>query len=286
MTKTIGYLGPKGTYTEEAAQLYVKQYGGTLKPYPSIREIMDAVNNKEIIEGVVPIENAIEGSVGTTLDILAEKNTKLMIKQEIDIHIKHNLLAPSGTKLDTITDVISHPQAIAQCQKYLHKHLPKAKHHAANSTAEAAATISGSRWTTSDTVHFAAIASEMAAKNYHLEIIAKNISDYPDNITRFIVVSKKDHALTHQDKTSLIFDLKKNEAGALFKILEVFAKDKINLTKIESRPSKTKIGNYIFFVDLEGHRTEKLIKKVLDNVKKKSSFFKLLGSYPKRVDHD
>ena len=266
MDKT-SFLGPKGTFSHEAAS----KISDNLIEYCSIQSVMESIVNEECVRGIVPIENSIEGSVTVTLDLLVHK-FDLKIENEIVIPINHNLLAKPGTKIEDITDVYSHSQAIAQCQPFLEE--MKINKHFTLSTAAAAKQVL-------KLDNSASIGSLKAAELYNLEILAKNIQTNDNNQTRFVILSKNDHKPTKRDKTSIAFSLFNDaESGALYHILKIFAEEKISLTKIESRPSKSKLGTYIFFIDLEGHRLTEKIKEILDDVEKQTSFFKLLGSYP------
>ena len=241
-----------------------------LIPYCTIPAVMESVANDECEMGIVPIENSIEGPVGITLDSLAHK-FDLKIFKEIIIPINQNLIVNPNTKMDDITDVYSHSQAIAQCQEFISKN--KIQPHYAVSTASAAKSILGDKTK-------AAIGNSKAAEIYNLEIIKPNIQDLDNNETRFVVLSKKDHEPTNNDKTSIIFSIYEDKPGMLYKILGVFEKNHINLTKIESRPSKKGLGKYLFFVDFYGHRNDENIKEILSEIDNLTYFLKVLGSYP------
>ncbi|MBM4241290.1 MAG: prephenate dehydratase [Euryarchaeota archaeon] len=264
--RKIGFLGPFGTFTEEAAS----KIKGELIAFDSIFEILEAVNNKEADFGVVPIENSIEGSVGLTLDLLAH-DYDLAINREIVIPISHNILVNEGTGIEDIEVIYSHGQALSQCRKFIQKLAVKTR--ATSSTAAAAEFIQGRKNT-------AAIGTKRAAEIYGLKIIAEDIQDYKNNLTRFIVLGQKDHSRTGFDKTSIVFFLYEDRPGGLYEILGEFAKRDLNLTKIESRPSKEKLGSYIFFLDFEGHRSDKKIENVLNMIRSKTHYVKILGSYP------
>jgi prephenate dehydratase len=284
--KKIAYLGPSGTYAEEAALLYGEASGYGLVPVAPIYDLILAVDNGEYDEAVVPLENSIEGSLGLTLDMLV-KEVRLFIKKEIILPIHHYLLGKAGTKLKDITDIISHPQALAQCHTFLHQRLKRVRIHPSESTAQAVELVSSGQLPearpqpTDRPVVLAAIGSLKAAQLYQLEILADNINDYQDNSTRFVVLAKEDGQPTGNDKTSIVFSSLKDKPGALYELLGEFARRNINLTRIESRPSKKMLGDYLFFVDLKGHRTEALIVEALKAVEKHVSYFKMLGSYPK-----
>ena len=262
----ISFLGPNGTFTHEAASIV----GDNLVPFCNIPAVMESVNSGECKYGVVPIENSIEGPVGITLDSLAHK-FDLNIYDEIIIPINQNLIVNPGCKMEDIKDVYSHGQAIAQCQEFIRKN--NLQPHYAVSTARAAKDIIGDK-------SKAAIANAKAIEFYDLEILESNIQDIDNNETRFIVVSKESHEITGKDKTSIIFSIYEDRPGGLYNILGIFQEDNINLTKIESRPSKQGLGKYLFFVDFEGHKDDEKIARILDEIEDNTYFFKVLGSYP------
>lgn len=231
---------------------------------------MESVVNDECSFGVIPIENSIEGPVGITLDSLAHK-FDLKIYKEIIIPINQNLIVNPGCTMEDIEDVYSHAQAIAQCQEFIREN--KIQPHYAISTARAAKDIIGDN-------SKAAIGNSKIVELYGLEILQSNIQDVDNNETRFVVVSKKDHEMTGKDKTSIIFSIYEDKPGGLYKILGIFEKNNINLTKIESRPSKKGLGKYLFFVDFNGHKDDELIQDILEEVDEHTYFLKVLGSYP------
>ena len=276
----IGYLGPEGTFSEEASLQYKNKIGkGRYIPYPTIHDLLISLDKGKLDEGVLPIENSVEGTIGIVTDMLVN-DVDLKIKQELVIPVKHYLLAKKIVPVKQITDVISIPNALDQCKTYLRKKLPNAKLHFTYSTAEAARKVA------SEIEMFgkgspAAIANKAAAKLYGLKIIASEINDYPDNSTRFVVLSKRDHERTGIDKTSIVFSILKDRPGGLYKVLGEFADRKINLTKIESRPTKRTLGDYYFFVDMQGHRNDANVRDAIRDIKKTTSFLKILGSYPR-----
>ena len=270
-TCKIGFLGPSGSYAEEAAS----NIKGELVAFDSIMEVLDAVGHETSNIGVVAIENSIEGPVGVTLDLLAH-DYDLKIKKEIILPIRHNLLLNEGSSVEDIEIVYSHIQALSQCRKFIEN--MKAKPVATPSTSAAAEIVKGKK-------DAAAIGTRKAAEIYGLKIAAENIQDFENNLTRFVVISKEDHAPTGHDKTSIVFSLVEDKPGGLYDVLGEFSKRNINLTKIESRPSKKRLGNYIFFIDFEGHRDDSEVKNILNEIKintikTKISYIKLLGSYP------
>lgn len=262
----IGFFGPKGTNTEEAAS----RVGDDLVAFDSILDVLDAVNENKVNYGVVPIENSIEGPVGVTLDLLFHEYD-LKIKKEILLPISNNLLINVDADIDDIKYVYSHIQALSQCRNFTQK--MGVVVNATPSTSAAAEMIKGR-------MDSGAIGTKKAAEIYGLKIAASDIQDYKNNVTRFVVLDHTDHEPTGNDKTSVVFSMKKDKPGGLYEILGIFAEYDINLTKIESRPSKEKLGSYIFFVDFEGHRTDKLITDILDIIKTKVEYIKILGSYP------
>lgn len=263
---TISFLGPKGTFTHEAAS----QIGDDLIPFCTIPAVMESVVNNQASFGIVPIENSIEGPVGITLDSLAHK-FDLKIYQEIIIPINQNLIVNPGCTMDDIEDVYSHSQAIAQCQEFISQN--KIQPHYAVSTARATKDIIGDKTK-------AAIGNSIAAKLYGLEILKANIQDTDNNETRFVVLSNNDHEPTGNDKTSIIFSIYEDRPGGLYNILGIFQKENINLTKIESRPSKKGLGKYLFFVDFNGHKDDEIIQNILNEIEDNTYFLKVLGSYP------
>lgn len=276
MAKKIGYLGPEGTFSEDAGRLYIKRIGAkaSLLPFPTFHDALLAVDREEIDEAVVPVENSIEGTIGVVQDMLA-KEVDLKIKAEVVLPVHQSLLAKEHIDLKAIKEVISHPQPIEQCRAWIRKNIPHAKIKLASSTAEAARLVSES-----SEADIAAIGSSGGAKLYSLKTLIKDITDYSDNATRFIVVAKTDSAPTGSDKTSIVFSIIADRPGGLFTVLGEFASRGINLTKIESRPSKKALGDYFFFVDMEGHRKDKVIADALSDITNKVGFLKILGSYP------
>lgn len=282
-----GFLGPEGTFCEEASKIYLKRIPGKIEliPYTTIHDLLYAVDRGRIKEAIVPIENSIEGTVGVVTDMLV-KDVNLVIRQEIVIPIFHYLIAQKGIHLSEVTDVISHPQALDQCKDFLRRKLPKVKLHLSYSTSDAVrqvATSMGEKIIAHGRVKgsvFAAIGTKNSAKLYGLKVLAQKINA-KENQTRFIVLAKKDHGPTKKDKTSIVYSIRSDRPGGLHDVLAVFADRNINLTKIESRPSKKALGDYYFFADMEGHRNNKIIAKALREIKKRASFLKLLGSYPR-----
>lgn len=272
MAKKVAYLGPPGTFAEEAALLYDGK--AQLIPFSSTHAVASAVDTGIAEEGVVAIENSLEGSVTDTLDLLIHES-KLLILEELVLPIEHHLLVKPETETPELEAIFSHPQALAQCRHFLERCFPQAQVVAALSTAAAVEQM------LSSSIPAAAIGTHRAARLYGAQILARNIQDRSPNVTRFIVLSPQDHPPTGRDKTSLCFSFAEDRPGLLYEMLKEFAQHNINLTKVESRPSKEILGKYVFLVDLEGHREEPLISQVLDKVKIMTSMFKVFGSYPR-----
>ncbi|MGM0366405.1 MAG: prephenate dehydratase [Actinomycetota bacterium] len=270
----IAYLGPEGTFTEEALDKFLKGYRDIEKiPLPTVIDVIKYVDMGQAHEGLVPIENSIEGSVNITMDVLTFESESKIVR-EITMPIKHSLIGKKGVKAKDIKKIVSHPHATAQCRNYLSTHFPDVEIIAANSTAEAVMKLLE---TNSDT---AAIGTRIAARLYGLEIIATDIEDNKENRTRFVFVGNYIPAKTGNDKTSLVCFLKKDKPGSLYNILKEFAERNINLTRLESRPAKKNLGDYVFMIDVDGHLHDKQIFEALEVLRKKVYLVKILGSYP------
>ncbi|NPB07703.1 MAG: prephenate dehydratase [Aquificae bacterium] len=267
----IAYLGPKATFTHQAALEYFG-LSAQFVACSTIKDVFLEVENRRADYGVVPVENTIEGVVNYTLDMFLESDVK--ISGEVVLPITLHLLSASGS-LESIERVYSHKMAIAQARSWLERNLPHAQIIEVESTAKACEIVL-------EDERAGAIASEVASYTYHLNILARNIQDSGDNYTRFLVIARKDLRPTGKDKTSILFGVK-DEPGALYRALEVFYRYGINLTKIESRPSRRKAWDYVFFVDLEGHREEDRVRRALGELREKTQFLKILGSYPRAL---
>lgn len=281
MKWTMSYLGPAATFCEEAARVAVRANDSwQLIPCSCIDGVFAAVHHGKADYGIVPVENSCEGSVNLTLDLLAYKYP-LEIVGEVILPVRHNLLAYPGVKLENIVQVLSHPQALAQCRQYLSKNLGEIDLVTMSSTAEAAHRVAASD------LPWAAIGTAAAARTYGLSVLQQEIQDRGDNETRFIILSQanEDRSLSDSEtegkldyKTSLVISLS-DQPGALFKALEQFYLYEINMSKIESRPAKTRIGNYLFFIDIQGHQMEPRISKALRSLRSIVADLRLLGSY-------
>lgn len=272
MARTIAFLGPLGTYTEEAARLY--DATADLRPFPNITAVGMAVASGDTEQGVVPIENSIEGSVNFTLDLLLSEGS-LLIRNEMVLPIEHFLMGRPGTRLQDIEVIYSHPQALAQCREYLERRFANAERSASLSTAQAVGDAIASQ------VPAAAIAPRRSADLYNAEIFDSAIQDVAANATRFVVLAKADHPPTGNDKTSLSFSFARDVPGQLYEVMGEFARRDINLAKIESRPTKTSLGQYIFLIDCDGHREDGVLGEAIQAVEKRVSSLRVMGSYPK-----
>lgn len=274
--KSIGYMGPDGTFSHIAALEYMDS-DDTIVRFPTIYSVIQAVNSGEIDCGIVPIENSIEGSISTTLDALAY-DVDLYIIDEYILKINQNLLVKHGAEESQIKTIASHPSAIGQCGKFLHEHFPKAELVAVNSTVNAAMAAAESDGSV------AAIGSLEGAKLYGLDVLYKTCNDNDNNRTRFVVVSKtRSTAVSDSDKSSVVFTLV-HEPGTLYRALGLLEKANINMLKIESRPLKTELGKYAFFIDIQGNADNPEIYFALDNIRKHTESYKFLGSYRNRKD--
>jgi prephenate dehydratase len=275
----VGFLGPVGTFTEQALLTQTDLAECTLVPMATFSDVLMATNAGDLDLGFVAIENSIEGTVNVTLDTLAF-DVDLMIQREVVISVQLNLLGQPGATLAEIERVVSFPHATAQCRSFLSRELPNAQTEAANSTADAARLLaeSGTRST-------AAIGTSLAAKVYGLDVLAEDIEDHPENQTRFFAVGR--HSIpgpTGHDKTTLVIFQHADRPGSLLAILQEFAARSINLSKLESRPTKQGLGDYCFILDLEGHVADEVVADCLRNLKSKHGEVKLLGSYPAAGD--
>ncbi|MEX1178807.1 MAG: prephenate dehydratase [Nitriliruptor sp.] len=268
----VAYLGPAGTFTETAAQLIVGGIDPVLEPCTDIAEVLRRVEDGDAERGVVPIENTLEGSVTATLDALAF-DTDLLIVGELELPVTLVAAATPGASLTEVTEVRSHPIALAAARRWLGTVVAGAETVPSSSTARAAqevAELGGPRL---------AIVNPLAAERYGLEILARDIADRAANSTRFIVIGRELGPPTGWDKTSLAVFIDENRPGALLQLLEIFAERDLNLTKIESRPTKAELGEYLFFLDTVGHLADERVGDALAAVKRTHRDVKVLGSY-------
>lgn len=268
----VAYLGPEGTFTQQAAQKHFGQWVNT-KPMPAIDEVFREVEAGAVQYGVVPIENSTEGVVNHTLDTFITSNIKIV--GEVELRIHHHLMAGPNTRRDKITRIYSHQQSLAQCRKWLDAHMPMAERIAVNSNSEAARRVQG-EWNS------AAIAGEMASELYDLDIIETKIEDSPDNSTRFLIIGSQEVHSSGADKTSLVISMR-NEPGALYHLLKPFNDFGVDMTRLESRPSPSGNWTYVFFIDFVGHTGDANVQNALEAIRKTAVDVKVLGSYPKGV---
>jgi len=265
---TVAYLGPQGSFSEQAALEHLGQSAARLR-CESFDEIFRAVQSGQAQVGVVPVENSTEGAVSRTLDLLL--NATVTVMGERSLHIHHCLMTQSGT-LDGATRVLAHPQALAQCQGWLGRHAPQLSREAASSNAEAARLAAGD-------ASVAAIAGSAAASAWGLRVVEAGIQDDSHNRTRFLIIGKEPVAPSGNDKTSLILAVP-NRAGAVYEMLAPLAEHGVSMTRFESRPARTGQWEYYFYVDVLGHAQDPAVAAALAQLKAQVAFFKLLGSYP------
>ena len=271
---SVAYLGPEGTYTQAAA---LKHFGHAVETVArgSIDAVFREVESGACDFGVVPVENSTEGVVTHTVDMF--QRSQLTVCGEVLLPIHHCLLSGAGA-LDEVECVYSHQQSLAQCRKWLDANLPGVRREAVSSNAEAARRASG-------VAGAAAVAGEVAADLYSLAVLAANIEDEPDNTTRFLVIGREAVAASGDDKTTVVFSFT-NRPGGLYHAIEVFAGRNINMTRIESRPSRLKQWSYVFYVDFLGHRDEPAVAEALEELQERTAFFKVVGSFPRAVSED
>jgi prephenate dehydratase len=270
----IAYLGPPGTFSEEAVARCDLAAGGEAVPFPTFADAYHALLRGEVEGAILPIENSIEGSVGGNLDLLVHEPGPL-IRREVLVPVRQHLLARAGTRVEDVRRVISHPQPVGQCSRFLRERLAGATLEPANSTADAARRAAAADPGT------AAIGSRAAAERYGLAVVAEGIQDVEENVTRFILVAKADEAPTGSDRTSIAFTLDRDRPGGLYEVLGEFARWSINLSKVESRPMKEALGHYVFFIDFERHRTEPQAAAALAGILARVHKLYVLGSYPR-----
>ena len=266
----IATLGPEGTFSHEASLKYSRD--ASIYFANTIRDVFEIVDCGKADIGIVPVENSVAGTVGHTLDLLME--SKLKVKEEEILPISHNLVG-----LETISNIKTlyfHPQTYEQCELFIKKNFPRAEILLTSSNGKSAEMIAKAKDRTKGS-----IIPKIAVGIYKLKILKKDVQDSRFNVTRFFVIGKKDSKKTGYDKTSIAVYPQVDRPGLLHDLLGEFAKRKINLTKIESRPSKGKLGDYIFFIDMHGHKSEKNVSEAIEGVKK-SAFVNVLGSYPRK----
>ena len=271
----MGYLGPEGSFTHEACRLWVEQrLGGPVElvGLPSIDRLFEAASAREVDQIVCPLENSLEGSVVATIDLWVNESALYQVG-ELVLPVEHRLLARPGVELGQVRVVVSHPHALAQCRRTLRSLLPGAELRAAASTAEAARQVAASA------EPWAAVAGRPAARLYGLETLFAPLQDGPENATRFGVFGWRLPPPTGCDRTTLVVGSLDDRPGLLRDLLSEFAERGINLTRIESRPSREGLGRYLFLIDLEGHALDPAVRAALRGVRQKAGYLRLLGSY-------
>ena len=278
--RRIGFLGPEGTFTEQALLSQSDLAAEELVPMGTFAEVLAAVDSGELDLGFVGIENSIEGTVNVTIDALALEHD-LLIQREVVLGIQLNLMAPPGVGLGDIERILTFPVAAGQCRAWLQRELPGVEVVAANSNAEAARLVGEEADGRS-----AAVAPALAAKIYGLDVLATDIEDHPENETRFVLVGRDAvPPPTGHDKSTIVVFQRTDQAGSLLAILQEFAARSINLTKLESRPTKKQLGDYCFVIDLEGHLADEVVADCLRTLRSKVADIKFLGSYPAAGAH-
>lgn len=271
----VAYLGPGGSYTEMAKDVFVERYkiDAYQQPMNTIKRVLDFVDETPGTLGILPVENSVEGTVRAAIDnLIATKNENIKILSEFVMPIKHCLVSRT-TELYSISGIISHPHALAQCQNFINNEMPMHIDIIETvSTAEAARKLQDYNLT------YAAIGSEKTAQVYNLNVLKDNINDDVDNKTKFALIGDFETFKTQNDITTIAFSTE-NKPGALLEILQIFQDHQINLSYIDSRTSKTNFGEYTFFVDFDGHISEERIKKVLEEVRAHTKYYRLVGSY-------
>ncbi len=270
----IGYLGPPGTFSDEAVSHCDLAAGGEAVPFQSFGEAYEAALAGAVEAALLPIENSIEGSITTVLDLLVHR-PGLRIRREVLLSVQQCLLGPAGMRLQDVRRVLSHPQPLGQCARYLREKLPGAVLEATRSTTEAAAKVAAGE------PGAASIGSRAAVARYGLAVLAEDIQDASENLTRFVLMAREDEAPTGADRTSIAFTLDRDRPGGLYEVIGEFARRGLNLSKIESRPTRGSMGHYIFFLDFEGHRKDPGGAEALAGVLARVDRLHLLGSYPR-----
>jgi prephenate dehydratase len=271
----VGFLGPPGTFGEQALRTQADLAAGELVPLASMPEVLFAVDSGELDAGLVAVENAIEGTVNVTVDTLAF-DVDVLIQREVEIPVQMNALGIAGADLAEVREIVSIPVATAQCRAWLRANVPGAKARQVDSTAEAARQVAEAK-----DPGVVAVANLLAAERYGLDVLAAGIEDHPGNATRFVAVARGTvPAPTGHDKTTVVVFQHADRPGSLLAILQEFAARSINLTKLESRPTKRQLGDYCFLIDFEGHVADEVVADCLRNLHAEQNGVKFLGSYP------
>lgn len=270
----VAYLGPAGTFSEEAAARCPLARDAEPVPHRSFAAAYEALGQGEVELAILPIENSIEGSVGAVLDLLVH-HPGPVIRRELNLPVRQHLLARPGTRLADVRRVLSHPQPFGQCARFLRERLPGAALEPTLSTADAA------RQVADGAPGAAAIGSRIAADRFGLALLAEDVQDTDENVTRFVLLAAADEAPTGADRTSIAFTLDRDRPGGLHEVLGEFARRGLNLSKVESRPMKQALGHYVFFLDFEGHRADPAAAEALAGVRARAERLLVLGSYPR-----
>lgn len=268
---SVAYLGPAGTFSEQAT---LKRFGSAVhgEPCTTIDDVFRTVEGGAAQYGMVPVENSTEGAVGRTLDLLLNSNLKICGEVMLQVH---QCVLSNENDLAVIRKVYSHPQSFGQCQGWLNTHLPHAERITASSNADAARLAASESFA-------AAIGGVQAAEHFHLKVLAQNIEDDPRNTTRFLVIGKQEVAPSGSDKTSLVLSAA-NRPGAVHDLLTPLARHEVSMTRLESRPARSGLWEYVFYMDIEGHQQEARVAAALEELKQAAAFVKILGSYPVAV---
>ncbi|HTP51059.1 MAG TPA: prephenate dehydratase [Anaeromyxobacteraceae bacterium] len=269
----VGYLGPPGTFSEEAVGRCPALAGAERHPYPTFADAYEAALRGEVDAALLPVENSIEGSVGATLDLLVHR-PGLRIRLELVVPVEQHLLSRAGTRIEDVERVLSHPQALGQCAEFLRLRLRGVPTEPTLSTADAARRAA-------ELPRAAAIGGQGAAERYGLAVLASSIQDSAENFTRFVLVGREDERPSGRDRTSIAFTLDRDRPGGLYEVIAEFATRRVNLARIESRPTKTAVGHYVFFLDFEGHRADPECADALAGVRRRVHMLLVLGSYPR-----
>jgi prephenate dehydratase len=270
----VAYLGPPGTFSQEAIPQCDLTRDGEQVPAATFAEAYDMLLRGDVDAALLPIENSTEGAIGAILDLLVHRPGPL-IRREVPLRVRQHLLARPGTTMESVKRILSHPQPIGQCAKFLAERFPKASREPTLSTADAARRVAAGE------PDAAAIGALSAATLYGLEVLASDIQDSDENVTRFVLVARADEPPTGKDKTSVAFTLDRDRPGGLYEVMGEFASRGINLSKVESRPMKQALGHYIFFIDFEGHRLDPAGEAAIAGVRARVHRLYMLGSYPR-----
>tara|TARA_A100001015_G_scaffold319085_1_gene440917 strand:+ start:821 stop:1684 length:864 start_codon:yes stop_codon:yes gene_type:complete len=282
----IGYLGPIGTHTYEALQGFLdlnKQQANPIA-FDSVKSLFDALSLSKVSSIFIPSENSIGGEVVSSLDCLLDMDSKYSIQAEFSTKIEQTLMVKDKTiSLDQITDIFAHEQSIHQSYNFLHEKCPNVRFHYCSSNAQAAEIVAKDEFefVDSDKHFLACIGSQSCVELYHLHALQYEINDIASNSTRFLLISSGKTEVSKKDKTSLVFSTKQDKPGSLCEILLELSSKNVNMARIVSRPTKKRLGEYMFFIDIEGHLNNQLISDVLDSIKEKCLWLKVLGSYPR-----